>query len=301
MKQTDKSSGKETAQSGKITKPDTNEIFSGDTNAIVRSDKACAKIEETNPVVRFNKHRENGHKIRPTIEAYGAWAYAFEYFNAVLFEATLPDALITLTRNWRAWGNFCPDRFENNAELITHEISMNPALLKLRDDREALATFVHEMAHLWRHVLGPLNRRGGKGSNGYHDLVWATKMEELGLLPTNTGKVGGKKTGNSVTHLIIDGGSFDVACQALLASGYKIDWHDAPLKIATEGGDENSTSEKNKPPAKKDRIKFTCKNCGLNAWAKPSARLKCESCDLLMLADSTPSTNIIKTNERITP
>ena len=149
-----------------------------------------ASQAEIDPVVRFDRRRDNDRRIRPTIEAYGAWQYAFEYFNATLFDAALPDALITLTRKARAWGYFCADRFENDAELTTHEISMNPALLKHRDDRAGLSTFVHEMVHLWRHVLGPLNRRGGRGSNGYHDLVWANKMEELGLLPTSTGKFG---------------------------------------------------------------------------------------------------------------
>jgi len=167
-------------------------------------------------IVRFNKSYDNQQKISPTIEAYGGWQYAFDYFNAALFDTALPDALITLTRKAQALGYFWPDKFENDAELTTHEISMNPAHLKMRDDREALSTFVHEMVHLWRHVLGPLNKRGGRGANGYHDLVWVKKMEDLGLRPKNIGKTGGKKTGHKVTHSIIDGGPFDVACETLL-------------------------------------------------------------------------------------
>jgi len=32
-------------------------------------------------IVRFNKSYDNQQKISPTIEAYGGWQYAFDYFK----------------------------------------------------------------------------------------------------------------------------------------------------------------------------------------------------------------------------
>jgi hypothetical protein len=42
-----------------------------------------------------------------------------------------------------------------------------------------------------------------KCRGGYHDRVWGAKMEEVGLMPSNTGLPGGKKNGQQMTHYII--------------------------------------------------------------------------------------------------
>ncbi|MEM7069439.1 MAG: SprT-like domain-containing protein [Pseudomonadota bacterium] len=229
---------------------------------------------------------------KPTYEAYGALQFAFEYFNRALFHGRLPDVLITLARKRNVLGYFSWSRFENSDEIVSHEISRNPQYMKDRGDRDVLSTLVHEMAHLWRHEFGPLNTRGGKGAGSYHDVVWADKMDEIGLPPRNIGCGKGTRTGYLVTHTIEEGGLFDKACKALLENGFQIDWHDAPLepRVGGSGSGDDDTGSTVGGKRRKDKVKFTCPElqCGLNAWAKASAQLTCTSCRVEMVSELAP-------------
>ena len=51
---------------------------------------------------------------------------------------------------------------------------------------------------------------------GEHYAEWGTKMESIGLMPSKTGAVGGAKTGQQMTHYIIDSGLFAGAAADLL-------------------------------------------------------------------------------------
>lgn len=253
-----------------------------------------------NVIVRLNsggnrkerkKQKKAGQTSKPTYEAYGALQFCYDYFNRTLFNSELPDALITLTRKRGALGYFDHSRFEKNGEVTSHEISLNPKYTKLLGDRETLSTLVHEMVHLWRYEFGPLNKRGGKGAGGYHDIIWADKMDELGLPPVNIGCGKGTRTGYRVTNTIKDGGPFDQACKALFAEGFRIDWHEVlPTGedgLAGIGGDIPDLEGNGGSKRKKDKVKFTCPNqdCKLNAWAKPSAKLICGFCELPMVSE----------------
>ena len=234
--------------------------------------------EGTGSIVRPNTRDHN-----LTDEAYADWYSAMDYFNDRLFEGKLPDCIISFARHKNMLGYFCVDRFESQSGSTAHEIAMNPAYLRPLGEAGALSTLLHELCHLWRHEFGPPNRGGGKGARGYHDLVWAGKMVEVGLLPTDTGLPDGKTTGYSVSHLIVEGGLFDIDCKELLASGFKINWHDRLFPAAGDETDDESEADDNpKPKKKKDRVKFTCDECGLNAWAKPNARISCTNCGLSM-------------------
>ena len=230
--------------------------------------------------------RPNDEGKALTEKAYKDLVFARRFFNERLFGGELSDCIFSFGRLRHVLGYFCPDRFEIQNGDLAHEISLNPAHLKARGDRDALSTLVHEMVHLWRHDHGPLNARGGKGSRGYHDKVWASKMIEVGLMPVSFDQPG-KMTGYRVSHEIIEGGQFDLDCSELLAGGFQINWHDRPHlpepEDDPEAGDEPTPA---KPKKKKDRVKFTCQDCGLNAWAKPSARLVCGSCGLTLISQS---------------
>jgi hypothetical protein len=165
-------------------------------------------------MIRVASKRRAGQD--PTRQEYNCFAQAFDYFNAELFGGGLPRCLITLQRRARSYGYFSAERFEGRGEdERTHEIALNPAGFKGRSDSEILSTLVHEMVHLWQVHLGEPSR------SRYHNAEWADKMEALGLMPTDTGKPGGKRTGQRVTHYIVKGGPFDLACKKLLASGFR--------------------------------------------------------------------------------
>jgi len=92
---------------------------------------------------------------------------------------------------------------------------------------------------------------------------WAAKMREIGLQPSSTGEEGGKETGQGVSHFIIPDGRYAKAYAKLAATGFALHWQSVPA------------SAKAKTPSK---VKFTCPECGQNAWAKPNAKLFCGGC-----------------------
>lgn len=212
----------------------------------------------------------------PTAEAYGLLQVSFSFFNERLFGGSLPDCMITFNNRRRALGSFCAGAFENRSSDIAHEISMNPRYLGARDDAESFSTFVHEMSHLARHVSGRLNRKGGKGRGGYHDRVWADIMESVGLIPSSTGAPGGRRTGYAMSHYIIPGGCFDIACRELFASGLFIDWRAARgLRAGDPGGGDEP-----EPQPRNTRTCFVCAGCDLKAWSRRTAKLSCTDCTI---------------------
>lgn len=289
-----------------------------------------------------------------TSAQYTAFDTAYRYFNEKLFAGQpLPDLMVTLQRKPHMYGYFSPQTFmrrgaatQKDVEFL-HEIGLNPDGFVGRDDRDVLSTLVQEMVHVWQVCFGKPGRRG------YHNREWAKKMHEVGLYPSSTGAVGGAELGEHMSHYIIDGGAFALACDELLKSGFRLEWQTrtalTPLVPRTrknpdldeeeqddldEGdSDEDNLGEDNlgeyedesldeadshhepadrtcdpdgssvqdalsRPGAgeadaqaslsmmpgvlprvvKNDRVRFTCPECGQNAWARPSAVLLCGQC-----------------------
>ena len=191
---------------------------------------------------------------------YRSFQQAYDFFNAELFGGKLPQVLVTLQRHAKAYGYFAPERFVGRAqEEAAHELAMNPDHFG-RTDALILSTLVHEMVHVWQQVHGKPPRRS------YHDRQWAAKMKEVGLYPSSTAAPGGKETGQKVSHYIIENGPFQQAFAKLEATGFRLRWQSRP-----EG-----EAERRKKAASK--TKYTCPDCGVNAWAKPETLLICGEC-----------------------
>jgi hypothetical protein len=207
----------------------------------------------------------------PTALTYTSLSLAYDFLNMELFSGALPPCLITVQRKQGSFGYFSGERFQNtaNQEEITDEIALNPAHFATRTPEEVLSTLVHEMVHLWQHHFGKPPRKS------YHDKQWASKMREIGLIPTATGEVGGKETGQKMSHLIAEDGNFKRACERLLASHPAILYSDRSLV--------EDTIRKKKLASK---TKYTCPSCGLNAWAKPGAWLVCGECQAPMQSEA---------------
>jgi len=186
-----------------------------------------------------------------TLKEYQGFQRAYDFFNRELFAGSLPQVLVTLQRHANTRGYFSPERFKGRIERQTvHELALNPDNFTGRTDEMILSTLVHEMAHVWQETYGDPSRRG------YHNRQWAGKMREVGLQPTSTGEPGGMETGQSITHYIIPEGLYAKAYAQLSASGYQLHWQSLPAV----GSARKKTS----------KTKFTCPECGQNAWAKPA-------------------------------
>jgi hypothetical protein len=209
-------------------------------------------------------------KGNPTTLTYASLNTAYDYLNRELFSGILPPCLITIQRHTGAYGFFSGERFANTADPadVADEIALNPVHFATRKPTDILSTLAHEMTHLWQHHYGRRPRKS------YHNKQWAAKMREIGLIPTDTGEIGGKETGQKVSHVIDADGKFAKAAAALLKD------HPAILYQDRSSGDD--VVRKKKAASK---TKYTCPGCGLHAWAKPAAPLVCGDCEEPMRAE----------------
>lgn len=100
-------------------------------------------------------------------------------------------------------------------------------------------------------------------------------MKVHGLYPSSTGEEGGKELGFTVSHYIIEGGQFARLTAELITAGFAITWHDrASQAVSGKAGEEEGK------PNPKNKVKYTCPGCGVNAWAKPEVNLACGDCNL---------------------
>lgn len=214
-------------------------------------------------------------KISLTAEQYKVIDEAYKFFNDKLFKKELPECMIVLQRKGKKnFGYFYPERFLDREQLELQkakkikknevkqidELSLNPDNFIGYSDTAILSVLVHEMVHVWQYRCTDKYPR-----NGYHDKVWGKKMEEIGLMPSNTGEEGGKRTGQQMHHYIIEHGKFETSCLIFLKDK-KIKLTSFPLM-----GKANSQS--------KNKTKYSCPSCEQNAWAKPGANLQCGDCD----------------------
>lgn len=213
----------------------------------------------------------------PMRETYDCFQRVFDHFNWLLFESALPQCLITLQRKSRTYGYFSPKRFGNRSGNSCDEIAMNPEHFERRSAREVCSTLVHEMVHKWQYDYGK------PGRAGYHNREWATKMKELGLQPSSTGRPGGAETGYKVSHYIIEDGPFDRAFRELEINGFTIEWYDRARQVRENAA--LSGAVKIKAPTGGKRTKYVCPECKVIALSSKNTKFRCDEHDLLMLPE----------------
>ncbi len=167
----------------------------------------------------------------------------YQFYNDAIFNGELSECIVKYVPS--RWGVRLFRRQPLERELagkkVVHEISINPDFMN-REDRDWHSTLVHEMCHLWQEDFGRPSR------GGYHNSQWADKMIQVGLMPSDTGEAGGKRTGQSITHYIIPGGKFEQVFNTLsredlqnLRLRYKPTLAAVPtrpIRIAGSDGDE---------------------------------------------------------------
>jgi len=214
----------------------------------------------------------------PTKQQFSAFESAYEYFNKVLFSNVLPPVILNLSRKSKAMGFVAPNRWRSaDTEPGTagqlHELSINPEILCM-DLIEVYSTLVHEQCHIWQYTLGMPSRPG------YHNKEWANKMIAVGLMPSTTGKPGGKIIGQGMSDYPIEDGVF------LKALDKMPDRLKFPF-ISTEAearymvmisGDSSPAATATPAPPKKNKVKYTCPSCQTNVWGKADLNLICGDC-----------------------
>ena len=242
---------------------------------------------------------------KPTEELYSWVSDAFDHFNQKLFQGTLPSCIITMQREKKVMGYFSADRWKHAKGASTHEIALNPAYFASSNVIEVLQTLVHEMCHMWQEVYGQ-----HKSARTYHNKEWSNKMESIGLMPSSTGRPGGKKTGQSMSDYPINDGLFIAACKTFAKSHSDLLWVDKIQAISPScqprepnwiddeiKNDETlnevlatniielvpgilSTEEIVEIKQKKQKTRYSCPSCESNVWGKPSLNISCEDCNV---------------------
>jgi hypothetical protein len=219
----------------------------------------------------------------------------YRFYNSALFNGKLADCIVNMSRHNGSYGFFAAQRWrpaENGENRRIHEISLNPDYLD-RPSPEWHATFVHEMVHLWQEDCGRPSRAA------YHNKEWAAKMEALGLIPSDTGKPGGKKTGQNVHHYINREGRFIRVFNRLNAETLEAPrlkylpayphpepknrkrgetgWKTAPGGPQNETKTGNEHNEEDAAGKYNSKTKYCCP-CGNNVWGKPTLNIICGAC-----------------------
>lgn len=161
---------------------------------------------------------------KPTMQMYSFVQDAYDFFNDKLFAGELPPCLLTLQREKNTMGYFSSNRWQGGGKQVVHEIALNPAFFITHKPLELMQTLVHEMVHLWQHEFGKPSHRA------YHNTEWANKMESIGLMPSDTGEPGGKRTGQRMSDYPIEGGAFYLQCIVFAKMGYKLPFYDRYAK-----------------------------------------------------------------------
>lgn len=245
--------------------------------------------------------------LAPTVDFYRNLQFAFDFFNAQLFDNALPPCLITMRASGRQFGYHHGSRFINRNGDLIDELGLHPGFFTLRPVEEVLSTLVHEMVHHWQHGAGKPT------TSNPHNREWAQKMREIGLEPSSTGLPAGKDSGRTVSHYIHPDGAFLRACRQLLAQGFDLQWYDRhlprtqydseqrqqalqaagvavevsppPLQHIPAPPDDKPPTYAPPPRRPLDRVCYRCPGCKLKAWAKAEVELHCGSCELEMRAD----------------
>ena len=212
---------------------------------------------------------DNGNRpVRP-VRTYASLDAAYKHFNRHLFGGLLQACIITLQRRKSTYGYFVAERMaelDDGEDQAVDEIALNPAEFSGRSPQEILSTLVHEMVHLWQHHYGTPSR------GRYHNAEWAAKMREVGLIPSHTGRPGGRETGQKMTHYIEEGGPYARAYARM----------ESPRILYKDVHDAGESATRKKKAASK--TKYTCPGCEANAWAKPGMKLVCGDCSEAMIA-----------------
>jgi|TARA_Y100001001_G_scaffold154242_1_gene168789 hypothetical protein len=221
-------------------------------------------------------------KDKPTKKFYGLFQYIFDHYNGHLFESKIKDPIIVITRRKNVAGYYIHESFYHIEDNETDELALNPEMFLKFPLIEICQTIVHEMCHAWQHHYGSPSYRA------YHNKEWAEKMIEVGLMPSDTGKPGGKTTGFHMADYPIKGGRFLQVSEELMNNevfeGLYYENNpslfqniDNSLPLYDQIKDlvlEELTTPKPKP--KKSKIKYSC-GCS-NVWGKPDLEIHCNAC-----------------------
>lgn len=225
------------------------------------------------------------HSDKPTSKFYGLFQYVFDHYNQHLFDGEIKDCVIVVTRRKNVFGHYSPKRWFSAQDYETDELALNPAMFVKFPLIEICQTIVHEMCHGWQYHYGKPSQPG------YHNKEWAAKMQEIGLMPSRTGKPGGKIVGQNMGDYPMAGGRFLEVSEELMNNeifaGLYLEVNpeivgllndDSPIFEQIKDLISTHVAAKPKVPMKS---KYSC-SCS-NVWGSPNLDISCNRCETNMV------------------
>jgi len=105
-------------------------------------------------------------------------------------------------------------------------------------------------------------------------------MIAVGLMPSTTGKPGGKIVGQGMSDYPIENGVFLKALDKMpdrLKFPFISTEAEARYMVMISGGSSPAATAAPTPP-KKNKVKYTCPSCQTNVWGKADLNLICGDC-----------------------
>jgi len=242
------------------------------------------------------KKINQNNKLNPSEKLYKFFFKIYDHFNKELYNNRLDNVVITLQRKSKTMGYFSANRWQGEDGNTLHEIAINPQYFANFPILELFQTLVHEQCHQWQYDYGNTSR------SGYHNKEWADKMESLGLMPSSTGRVGGKRTGQKMADYAIVGGTFLRKATELIKSKTLLPYYDRHVANASpsqpsaelieliESGVASAEeiaeltnivtvdSFVQERVINNSRLKYSCPLCNINVWGKPELNISCDDC-----------------------
>lgn len=242
----------------------------------------------------------------PTTKQATSIQLLYNLLNEKLFNGEIENCILNYSReSARTMGFFAPERWirvgtekeraAGEKRKVIHEISLNPRSSTMLTVKDLVTTIAHEMVHLWQHEKGTPSR------TGYHNEEWAAKCESIGLIPSSTGRPGGKKTGQKMSDYVAPGGPLEeiikaieegkvdgisyVAREAFIwkvkASGGGAPGAEREESGALIAGDniEEYVPTGQQPEVKKNKTRYVCPSCGAKVWGRPELEIQCIPCN----------------------
>lgn len=232
------------------------------------------------------------------VQDYVTLSDCYDLFNERLFDGKLRGCVLTFEDRGQHFGYYRERGFiDRDGQHRRDEICLNPRhFLANTGDLELLQTLVHEQVHQWQCQFGTPSLRT------YHNREWADKMLSLGLIPSDTGRPGGRMTGQKMADYPDENGEFLRIAKAELQKKTLVRWYkegvairraqeyaampgaEVPPVVAAlaasmptgSGEDENETPSP--PIAAPSKVSYRCPECRARAWGKPGLSLICGKC-----------------------
>lgn len=193
---------------------------------------------------------------------------AFDVFNEVYFENSLPKVVITIQSNPKNFGYITVHKVWKDTQNSYHEINIGAEYLS-RPIENVLSTLMHEMVHLYCMVNDVKDTSNG---GRYHNKRFKVEAERRDLRIEYAQYIGYSVT--SPTERFIEVIRENGLCTDI--NHFRTTGNS--LVAPPAGDDDNGTAGGSVGKKKTSTRKYVCQHCGINVRATKDVNIICGDC-----------------------